>query len=124
MHTSAIAILLIALPPVVTIIVSWIAVRRTRAEPRRLSNAYWLLVAGLLVLQTLAELGLPGVGGFVLVIILAPLLVLCLTIFLILNGIVMLRRESVSTANLLSLLTGLGLFVVIVATLPDRKSVV
>lgn len=118
MTSSVIGVVLIVAPLVITAAIAWIAVRRTRAEPRRLSNAYWLLVAAVLVLQTLAELGLPGLGSVVVVIILSPLLVLCLAVFLILNGVVMLRRERPTIANLLSLITGVGLLVIIVGTLP------
>ena len=107
-----------AAPVVITVAVSWIAIRRTRAEPRRLSNAYWLLVAVILAAQTLAVLGFQGFAGYLVVIILAPLLVLSLTIFLILNGVVMLRRERPTIANVLSLITGIGLLVIIVGTLP------
>ncbi|MBO0810835.1 MAG: YdcF family protein [Microlunatus sp.] len=118
MEGSLIDTVLAAAPLVITAVVCWIAIRRTVAEPRRLSNAYWLLVAGLLAAATLTELGFPGLGSFVIVIVLAPVLVLCLTIFLILNGVVMLRRERVTAANLLSLVTGVGLLVIIVGTIP------
>ncbi|GAB3914271.1 hypothetical protein GCM10011575_18040 [Microlunatus endophyticus] len=118
MSESMISVLLLVLPLMITVGVCWIALGRTRAEPRRLSNAYWLLVAGFLALQTLADLGLPGFGGYAVVIILAPLLVLCLAVFLILNGVVMLRRERPTIANLLSLITGIALLVIIVGTLP------
>lgn len=118
MSDSATSTVLLVAPLVISVVVWWVAVRRTRAEPRRLSNAYWLLVATVLAVQTLAELGLPGVGAFLAVIILSPLLVLCLTVFLILNGAVMLRRERPTIPNLLSLITGLALLVIIVGTLP------
>lgn len=117
MADSVIKVVWVA-PVVITVAVSWIAIRRTRVEPRRLSNAYWLLVAVLLAAQTLAVLGFQGFAGYLVVIILAPLLMLCLTIFLILNGVVMLRRERPTIPNLLSLITGVGLLVIIVGTLP------
>ncbi|QGN31536.1 YdcF family protein [Microlunatus sp. Gsoil 973] len=115
MVTSATEVVLLIAPLIITAIVWWIAISRTRSEPRRLSNAYWLLVAVLLATQALADLGVPGSGALLILIVMAPLLVLGLTVFLILNGVVMLRRERVSVANLLSLVTGLGLIVVIAA---------
>lgn len=89
------------------------AVRRTRAEPRRLSNAWWLLATVVLSLNTVAYFSVPA-GALVLIssgllLVLCPLLVLALLVFLLLNGVVMLRREGRSLGNLLSLLLGLAL---------------
>lgn len=89
------------------------AVRRTRAEPRRLSNAWWLLATVVLSLNTVAYFSVPA-GALVLIssgllLVLSPLLVLALLVFLLLNGVVMLRREGRSLGNLLSLLLGLAL---------------
>lgn len=109
-------------PIVVTVIICWIAYRRTRAEPRRLSNAYWLLAAALLLIQALSALGVPAagfaVGALMVVVFSAPLLVFCLAVFLILNGVTMLRRERRSLANLLSLLSGVALLLLIVIIVP------
>lgn len=103
-------------------LVCWFAIRRTLREPRRLSNAYWLLVALLLLTDALAGLGVPGAGtaiaGLVAVLLAAPLLVACLAVFLILNGMIMVRREGRSLANLLSLLAGLSLLALIVVAVP------
>ena len=122
MLTAAVTVLVIIVPILAAAAVSWIAVRRIRHEPRRWSNAYWLLAALLLVVQTLAGLGVPGAGaiasGVGLLVLTAPLLVLVLTVFLIMNGVVMLRRESLSWGNLLSLLAGLALAALIVITIP------
>ena len=119
---SVALVLAILIPAALTVVVCWIAYRRTKAEPRRLSNAYWLLGGVLLLIQVLAALGLPGAGSvlalFAMVIIGAPVLALILTVFLILNGIQMLRRESVSPGNLLSLLLGLALLALMILTIP------
>ena len=99
-----------------------IAVWRTRKEPRRLSNAYWLLAGGMLLINVLGSLGLTNNSLlFFLIAVLAllsPLLILVLAAFLILNGAVMLRRERASLANSLSLLAGLLIIVLIGATIP------
>lgn len=122
MLAAGLTVLLIVGPIVVAVVVSWIAVRRIRHEPRRWSNAYWLLVAVLLVVEVLAGLGAPGASVLALavglVVLTAPLLVLALAVFLIMNGVTMARRESRSLANLLSLLTGLALAALIVIVIP------
>ncbi|SDE29519.1 YdcF family protein [Auraticoccus monumenti] len=103
--------LLLALP------VGWVAVRRTRAEPRRLSNGFWLLAAALLALNALVGLGLPGSGVISLVVggalVLSPLLVLVLAVLLVANGVQMVRKEGRSLGNLLSLMAGLALLVLL-----------
>ena len=90
-----------------------VAIRRTRREPRRLSNGFWLLAGTLLALQVAAGIGVPGAGLLqgllVLLVIGAPVLIDVVAVFLIINGVIMLRRESRSPANALSLLAGLAL---------------
>lgn len=97
------------------------AVRRTRREPRRLSNGVWLLVATLLTIQLAAAIGVPGAGfaqGLLVVLLgSAPLLIGVVAIFLIINGVTMMRKESRSLGNALSLLAGLALVALSVAPL-------
>ena len=85
---------------VVLVFVGWVAWRRIRQEPRRLANAGWIAVTLLLGIQVLAVLGfsapLLGLGFLVLM---SPLLAIGLAGFLILNGLVMLRRERFSLAH-------------------------
>ncbi|WP_152361810.1 YdcF family protein [Microlunatus speluncae] len=106
----------------VAVAVCVIAVWRTRTEPRRLSNAFWLLAGGMLLINGLGSIGLmDGSLLFFLIALLAllsPLLVLVLGAFLILNGVVMLRRERASLANSLSLLAGLLIIVLVAGTIP------
>uniref|UniRef100_UPI0018E5546A YdcF family protein n=1 Tax=Desertihabitans aurantiacus TaxID=2282477 RepID=UPI0018E5546A len=95
------------------LLLGWVAIGRTRAEPRRLGNAFWLLAALLLALNALVAIGLPGGGLLVLagggLLLFSPLLVLALVVLLLANGVVMVRREGRSLGNLLSLLGGLAL---------------
>ena len=100
---------------VTLLIVGWVTWRRIRQEPRRLANAGWIAVTLLLGIQVLAILGFsaPLVGlGFL--VLMSPLLAIGLAGFLILNGLVMLRRERFSLAHSLSLLAGVGLVVAMV----------
>lgn len=84
--------------------------RRLRQEPRRLANAGWVIATLLLGIQVLALLGFGAPAAVVFLLIgLSPLLAIGLAGFLILNGVVMLRRERVSLAHSLSLLAGIGL---------------
>lgn len=90
-----------------------VAIRRTRREPRRLSNGFWLLAGALLTLELAAGLGIPGAGGvqglIALLVVGAPLLIAVIAVFLVANGVTMMRRESRSLGNLLSLVAGLAL---------------
>ena len=85
---------------VTLLIMGWVTWRRIRQEPRRLANAGWIAVTLLLSIQVLAILGfsapLLGLGFLVLM---SPLLAIGLAGFLILNGLVMLRRERFSLAH-------------------------
>ena len=67
----------------------------------------------LLAVQLTAGLGVPGAGllqGLLaLLIVGAPVLIDVVAVFLIINGVIMLQRESRSPANALSLLAGLAL---------------
>ncbi len=106
----------------VAVAVCVIAVWRTRTEPRRLSNAFWLLAGGMLLINGLGSIGLMDTSLLFFLIallaLLSPLLVLVLGAFLILNGAVMLRKERVSLANSLSLLAGLLIIVLVGGTIP------
>lgn len=103
--------LLLAAPVLLAVVVCWVTARRIRREPRRLSNAYWLLASALLLGNALGALGIVGtnpvLATLALLLALSPLLALVFAGFLILNGVVMLRRERVSPGNSLSLLLGL-----------------
>lgn len=102
--TVAIALVL------VTMLCGWQAWRRVRDEPRRLANAAWIGGTAALLAITLTVLGDATLAGAAfIVLICSPLLVLGLVGFLLWNGSVMLRRESHSLGNSLSLLAGLGL---------------
>lgn len=81
-------------------------------DRRRLSNAIWLGITLVMLLLLLADAGrdnpvlsLPLALGFVL----AVIGLLLLPLALLANGVVMVRREGRSLANLLSLLAGLAL---------------
>lgn len=89
------------------LLLGWKTWRRVKQEPRRLGNAGWVLATLLVGIQVLAVLGFsaPVMGLFLLVVV-SPFLVIGLAGFLILNGVVMLRRERFSLANSLSLLAG------------------
>lgn len=100
--------------------VTLIFLYRVYSEPRRLSNAIWLIVAlgfaGLWLLSTLRDGPLPldllvGFGA-----VLAFLATLGLPFALIANGAVMWRREGHRLANLLSLLAGIALLVLYATT--------
>lgn len=96
--------------------------RRIRRDPRRLSNAYWLLAAALLVGNAAATLGFVGSNpvlatGLVLTLA-SPLIALVFAGVLLLNGAVMLRRERVSPGNSLSLLGGVLVVVLLAAAVP------
>ena len=109
-------------PLALAALVCVVAHRRVRREPRRLSNAYWLLAAGLLAGNAVSMLGFTGgnpvLGVAAVVAVLSPLPAVLLAVFLMLNGAVMLRRERVSVGNSLSLLTGLSIIGLLVAGVP------
>lgn len=89
----------------------WIAVRVMRADARRFSNAGWIIAASVMSIVGLASLGFGLLmSAVVLVAVFAPFLGLALAVFLLYNGMVMVRKEGHSLANLLSLLAGIGLF--------------
>lgn len=101
-----------------TLLCGWQAWRRVRDEPRRLANAAWIGATAALLAVTLTVLGDATLAGVaVLVLILSPLLVLGLVGFLLWNGSVMLRKESPSLGNSLSLLAGVGLIAAMVLSL-------
>jgi uncharacterized SAM-binding protein YcdF (DUF218 family) len=84
-------------------------------EPRRLSNAVWLgftvVLFGLWGLVRALDVGWLAPTLLSVLAVAAILLALALPLALIANGVVMLRREGHSAANLLSLATGVALFV-------------
>ena len=85
-------------------------------DPRSFSNAILLgLCLALGALGVVRELlaHAPGMAGRLLVLVLAMLLVLAPVLaagYLVLNGAIMARRESIRPANMLSLLAGLAVF--------------
>ncbi|MEV5599604.1 YdcF family protein [Streptomyces sp. NPDC052496] len=87
-------------------------------DRRRFSNAVYLgltvvfLVPALLI-QVQRMHTAAAVAVTVLILLLPSLGVLVLGVFLILNGVKMVRKEGRSLANLLSLLAGVGIFAVI-----------
>ncbi|MBB2959323.1 ElyC/SanA/YdcF family protein [Pseudoclavibacter helvolus] len=90
---------------------SWVAVHRTRTEPRRLSNGVWIVAAFVVAVGAISSFdgrvaGLVGALTW-LPLLLSPLLLLVLIVMLYVNGARMLRREGRSLGNLLSLVVGL-----------------
>ncbi|MFC4372566.1 YdcF family protein [Nocardia halotolerans] len=87
---------------------------RFRQERRRFSNGVLLLLGLLCVGGALVGSGAEGAGVEALVLVtlvLSPLLVLALACLLMLNGVVMLRREGLRLANVLSFGLGVALLV-------------
>lgn len=95
---------------VIAVASGWYSWRRIASEPRRLSNAWWIggtaCVAGLASIVLSHGTLLMAVGT---VLTLSPLLAMCFSALLLWNGVVMARRESLSLANSLSLLSGFAL---------------
>ncbi|MFI5586403.1 YdcF family protein [Amycolatopsis sp. NPDC051758] len=83
-------------------------------DRRKLRNGFYLFFAlaffGLAVLALLASISpeAAAIAGFGLL-ALVPLTIVVLAVFLICNGVTMLRREGRRPANLLSLVAGLGI---------------
>ncbi|SDF81765.1 YdcF family protein [Pseudonocardia oroxyli] len=106
----------------IAVLCCWAAARRVRREPRRLSNAYWLLAALVVTVGVLgvfsADTGNPLFALLFVAALFSPLFALVLGVFLVLNGVTMLRRERVSAGNSLSLLAGLGVLSLVAAALP------
>lgn len=115
-------LLLVAAPLVLTVVVCVVTARRIRREPRRLGNAYWLLGSALLAGSVPGLLGAgsgnPVLAAGIVLLVLSPLLAAVLAVFLVLNGLVMLRRERVSPGNSLSLLLGLSIVGLFAVTVP------
>ncbi|GAA1340116.1 YdcF family protein [Saccharothrix algeriensis] len=107
--------MLYAIAAVVSAVFFALGVRRDR---RRVANAVWLgltLVSGFLWVVSrddLPEWLDDAIGAAVLVALLLAGLVL--PVALVVNGVVMLRREGRGLANLLSLLTGLAILALVV----------
>ncbi|MDO3648606.1 YdcF family protein [Nocardia mangyaensis] len=98
----------------VGVVLLGVFVLRFRGDRRRFGNGVLLLLGLLCVGGALVSSGAEGSGSQVLVLLvlaLSPLLVLALAGLLMLNGVVMLRREGIRPANLLSLGLGLALLV-------------
>jgi uncharacterized SAM-binding protein YcdF (DUF218 family) len=97
-------------------------------DRRRLRLGFYLLMSliftGFGLMLMLAAVSRDAASFVALgLVLLIPVLILALAIFLICNGVTMLRREGRSPGNLLSLLTGLaliGLIVFDIATLRTR----
>jgi len=93
-------------------------VRSIRRDPRWIGNAYLGAVVVVLVVMTLGTAGnaLGAVVGLVVVLglLLSPVIIIGLIVFLIVNGIITVRREGFRLANALSLGLGLGLAVAVV----------
>lgn len=109
--------LLFSLPAALVLIV--ITVRMWRADNRRLSIGVVAAFGGYFVLESvLAPLDgiLPVYLVYALPLSVLPLLLLVLAAYLIGNGLRMLRRESRSLANALSLIAGVGLLAVPLVT--------
>ncbi|QWF85083.1 YdcF family protein [Amycolatopsis sp. CA-230715] len=100
--------------------VTLIFLYRVYREPRRLSNAVWLVVAlgfaGMWLLARLRDSPVPIDLVVAVCMVLAFLLTLGLPFALIANGAVMWRREGHRLANLLSLLAGIALFALYATT--------
>lgn len=88
-------------------------------DRRRLRNGFYLLMTlifiafGLMIMLASVSRDAASIVAFGLV-LLIPVFIFALAIFLICNGVTMLRREGRRPANLLSLLTGLALIGLIV----------
>ncbi|MDS0135890.1 YdcF family protein [Amycolatopsis sp. CM201R] len=98
------------------LVVALVSIRQDR---RRFRNAVLLglAVASLIIalLGDIDRLPLDVAGIVVFFVLLIPLItVLVLAVFLLANGVTMIRRESRSLGNLLSFLTGLGLLALVV----------
>jgi len=99
---------------VVGVVLLGIFALRFRQERRRFGNGVLLLLGLLCAGGALVSAGAEGAGPellLALALVLSPLLVLVLAGLLMVNGVVMLRREGVRAANLLSLGLGLALLV-------------
>lgn len=97
----------------------------TWRDPRRLRNGVHLMLA-LLFLAGGASLVFPRIApltralsvlGALGLLVLIPLCMAALAVFLVANGITMIRREGRRPQNLLSLLAGLGMFGFVAAAL-------
>jgi len=105
---------------VIALLLLGVFVLRFRGEPRRLSNGVWLIAGlGILILWGLGQLGRTGDAGALvagaILFLGPPLLVFVVAVFLIADGVILLRRERLRPANMLSLLAGIGIVVVVVA---------
>ncbi|MFD9739712.1 YdcF family protein [Umezawaea sp. NPDC059074] len=83
-------------------------------DRRRLRNGVYLFVAlmflGFGLLVTLASVSTTAANVVVIgVVVLIPLLIAALAVFLVANGVTMVRREGFRAVNLLSLAAGLGI---------------
>ncbi|PPG27365.1 hypothetical protein C5E10_15425 [Pseudoclavibacter sp. RFBG4] len=99
---------------------AFIAVRRTRNEPRRLSNGVWIVAAAVVLISAVSSFD-GQVSMLVstltwLPFVLSPALLLALIVLLYVNGARMIRREGRSLGNLLSL--ALAVILTALAALP------
>ncbi len=97
-----------------------VAFRRTRREPRRLSNGVWIVAAAVVLLAAFSSFNgqIAAMVGLLtwLPLLLSPLLLFLLIVILYANGALMVRREGRSLGNLLSL--ALGVLLTALAVLP------
>lgn len=106
--------LLLAIPLFIAAVAVAVMVVSIRRDPRWLGNAYLTVVALAMVLFAIstydtagaAIVGLLTMAGFVG----SPLLILGIIGFLIVNGVITIRREGLRLVNALPLLLGLALF--------------
>ncbi|MBF4457201.1 YdcF family protein [Pseudoclavibacter sp. VKM Ac-2867] len=99
---------------------AFIAVQRTRNEPRRLSNGVWIVAAAVVLISAVSSFD-GQVSMLVstltwLPLVLSPALLLALIVLLYINGARMIRREGRSLGNLLSL--ALAIILTALAALP------
>ncbi|MDO5681550.1 MAG: hypothetical protein Q4G46_01805, partial [Propionibacteriaceae bacterium] len=121
MATMADVLLLFVASLLACLAVVALTVVSVRRDARWLGNAYLIGLSGLLILLTVV-LAVPGVGVLLLVsgvlaLVLAPLPVLVLVSLLIGNGLTMIRKESRTLPNLLSLIAGLGIAAVMAVSM-------
>lgn len=110
--------LLLTVPAAIVLLV--VTVRMWRADNRRLSIGVVGAIGGYFAIEsllTVSEGTLPLAVLFTIPLLLLPLLTPVLAAYLIANGLRMLRRESRTLANALSLIAGLVLLAVPVAAL-------
>lgn len=105
---------------------AFIAVQRTRNEPRRLSNGVWIVAAAVVLISAVSSFD-GQVSMLVstltwLPLVFSPVLLLALIVLLYVNGARMIRREGRSLGNLLSL--ALAIILTALAALPFAAALI